>query len=96
MTLQAASCWYRAWLSSCLAVCSCCLRVKLCSITASHLSYGNNSIFNQVHTRGELVRLVNIITAELTIIGIAKMSEGEISWSWWNKMGQERAMIWVK
>ena len=38
MTLQAASCWYRAWLSSCLAVCSCCLRVKLCSITASHSS----------------------------------------------------------
>lgn len=35
MTLQAASCWYRAWDSSWRVVCSCCLRVKLCSITAS-------------------------------------------------------------
>lgn len=35
MTLQAASCWYRAWDSSWRVVCSCCRSVKLCSITAS-------------------------------------------------------------
>lgn len=35
MTLQAASCWYRAWESSWRVVCSCCRRVKLWSITAS-------------------------------------------------------------
>lgn len=35
MTLQAASCWYRACDSSWRVVCSCCRRVKLWSITAS-------------------------------------------------------------
>lgn len=38
MTRQAASCWYSAWDSSCRAVCSCCLSVKLCNITESHSS----------------------------------------------------------
>lgn len=35
MTLQAASCWYRACDSSWRVVCNCWRSVKLCSITAS-------------------------------------------------------------
>lgn len=44
MTLHAASCWYKAWLSSCLAVCNCCLCVKLYNITASHSSCSSFSV----------------------------------------------------
>lgn len=44
ITLHAASCWYRAWLSSWRAVCNCWRCVKLCNIAASHSSCSDFSV----------------------------------------------------
>lgn len=71
MTLQAASCWYRAWDSSCLVVSSCCLRLNCSSMRPSH------SDWNWESKEGRLLELTGRGAAALLPAGEEKEEEEE-------------------